>query len=998
MSELPWENKKIAEIMSSADEASKLSVTDNSGNSKSTLPPIPDILANAFADIPMEEAKIEVSEDAVFSMANEARMPPSFGNLPDLSMPGGIDSDSNLSQSKSVSSPSSDALPPFLNNLNAANSHEKNEGSVADTPKPLFDPEKSTAGKNTSGPSLKGAASHSGKRSPPPLFEPFIPHDNDTISSMGSEGHTQTLPGTDPGLASPPGTISSLEELKDPGVNPFISTPPVNLPPSGTRSGDAGPFGSGPGIANQSHAKLSFPNPSDAAPVAFNPFSNDQQNLNPLRNDQSITNPFVENPAGANPFANIPRDANPFETGPSVPAPTDVSSVGFNPFSPGQDNANPPQNDQSVPNPFGPNSGGDNPFANASQGSNPFSSGPASSGSVISDPFANEPGVSNPFANEPGVSNPFARPAAGTGMYSENGTGLQKASRQQINVDSLKKNIEGLSVVARDLFRNLTKGKSLIERVEDMRGSTIGDDLYSGEDSNTMPGSPFDDEPEINRVDPLTDPFSSPFEKMEQVDKPKDSASFTGSDPFAATIDTEPASDIRKVTPIENPVMEMKPEYQVDENLSQNPFAPLSHDAGSEPSHETVDIMGMGTGGEAEVADFAQKHSINGEGNFSDVSDGSLQHVTVGENKVSSSSSALATEMTPATAEGAITIEDKKITSLEDELSSFKENISGMDMQFDSIRDDVEKISGKVLDIDRNFSSFVKSSEEAMSQTAVKFAGLEEKVDSFDGRIGGFESSLDALQIDNLSIRSDLSRIEENISELVNSYTALLGQLHESVQENGSNFSRLDSMSAKLDEIGSRMGSVEKSQEGTRATSMEFSRSISTLVDGLGKMSSEFVEFRQQSEQKNAEILERIDSVTEYVDNEMKKLGAKSYKGFGQNVHLSNIVKNSSNMKLCMEWLEFLMELVGRNNLPDILSYYEELGWLTEKVRMELLNYAEGIDFYMEKPDWKLTPDDHVKSIWFIESLAGMKVDKNRLSVIDRDIEKVRKGSEIYGI
>jgi archaellum component FlaD/FlaE len=103
-------------------------------------------------------------------------------------------------------------------------------------------------------------------------------------------------------------------------------------------------------------------------------------------------------------------------------------------------------------------------------------------------------------------------------------------------------------------------------------------------------------------------------------------------------------------------------------------------------------------------------------------------------------------------------------------------------------------------------------------------------------------------------------------------------------------------------------------------------------------------------------------------------------------------------MKLCMEWLEFLMGLVGRNNLPEILSYYEELGWLTEQVRSELMHYAEGIDFYMEKPDWKLTPDDHVKSIWFIESLAGLKVDKNRLSVIDRDIERVKKGTEIYGI
>ena len=109
-------------------------------------------------------------------------------------------------------------------------------------------------------------------------------------------------------------------------------------------------------------------------------------------------------------------------------------------------------------------------------------------------------------------------------------------------------------------------------------------------------------------------------------------------------------------------------------------------------------------------------------------------------------------------------------------------------------------------------------------------------------------------------------------------------------------------------------------------------------------------------------------------------------------------MKNSSSIKLCMEWLEFLMELVGRNNLPDILSYYEELGWITEEVRLELMRYAEGIDFYMEKPDWKLNPDDHVKSVWFIENLAGIKVDKNKLSVIDRDIEKVRKGSEIYNI
>ncbi|MDG6244988.1 MAG: FlaD/FlaE family flagellar protein [Methanolobus sp.] len=937
--------------MSSATEDAKLSATGTFGDSKSTShphPTIPDILANAFADVSMEEAKIELSENAVLSTGKAARMPPSFGNLPDLSIPGTIESETELSMLKKVSSPSSDALAPFLNDLNIPNSHETNEGPMADPAKHIFNPESSVGGKVLSVTSPDGDGPSLRKRSPPPLFEPFIPTSDD-IKSKGSESHSQILQGSGPILVSSPDTVSSLEEPNESKVNPFVSPPQANSPPSSTKPGNAGPFVNGPEIAEQSRADQSFPDSSDNGPVVFNPFRNGPGSVSPHLQDES-----VPTPAAVNPFGNVPEDANPFTPNPSIPAPPGICSIGSTPFSSVQNNANPSLNTQSIPNPFGANSGDVNPFETASQGVNPFSPDHI---------------VSDRFASEKDFSDPFAHPAAVRGESSENAAGVQNALLQHINVDSLKKNIEGISAVARDLFRNLTKGKSLIERMEDMGGDSIDDSPYSDGNKNTMQRSSFDNESGINRANPLADPFSSPLEKMEPLDKAKDGASFKGSDPFAVNHDAGPAYDIRKVTPIENPVMDMKPEYKIDANVSEDPFAPFDFETESELLHKTGDIMGVSADGEAVIADVA-----------------------------TSSSATFASERTPVASGDAVKIDGKKINGLEDELSEFKENISGIDMQFDSIRGDVEHLSSKVSDIDSNFSSFVMSSEEAMLQSASKFSSLEEKVDSFNGKIGAFESVLGALQSDNLSIRSDLSRIEENISELVNSYTALLEQLHESVQGNESNLLRMDSMDLKLDGIGSRISTVEKSQDGMRSTSMEFSRSISTLVDGMGKLSSEFMDFRQQSEQKHVEIFERIDSVTEYVDNEMKKMGAKSYKGSGQNVHLSNIVKNSSNMKLCMEWLEFLMELVGRNNLPDILSYYEELGWLTEKVRMELLNYAEGIDFYMEKPDWKLTPDDHIKSIWFIESLAGMKVDKNRLSVIDRDIEKVRKGSEIYGI
>ncbi len=190
-----------------------------------------------------------------------------------------------------------------------------------------------------------------------------------------------------------------------------------------------------------------------------------------------------------------------------------------------------------------------------------------------------------------------------------------------------------------------------------------------------------------------------------------------------------------------------------------------------------------------------------------------------------------------------------------------------------------------------------------------------------------------------------------------------------------------------IENLVPRFASMERSGTEVSATVQDLQGNVAKLGTDISNVSA-----------SQQEIRDEMMELSKYTEGELKKIGARGYKAAGQSIQLAHIMKNSSSIKLCMEWLEFLMELVGRNNLPDILSYYEELGWITEEVRLELMRYAEGIDFYMEKPDWKLNPDDHVKSVWFIENLAGIKVDKNKLSVIDRDIEKVRKGSEIYNI
>jgi flagellar protein FlaD len=116
-------------------------------------------------------------------------------------------------------------------------------------------------------------------------------------------------------------------------------------------------------------------------------------------------------------------------------------------------------------------------------------------------------------------------------------------------------------------------------------------------------------------------------------------------------------------------------------------------------------------------------------------------------------------------------------------------------------------------------------------------------------------------------------------------------------------------------------------------------------------------------------------------------------------VRLEFIKADPTSVVVLLNWIEFLMERVGRNNLMDALDYYVDIGWISEDVMSEIMAYARGIDYYVEKPTWRLLPEDHTKSLLFIERLSGRKIDRNMLSSIDREMAKVKHGlEELYGI
>ncbi len=116
----------------------------------------------------------------------------------------------------------------------------------------------------------------------------------------------------------------------------------------------------------------------------------------------------------------------------------------------------------------------------------------------------------------------------------------------------------------------------------------------------------------------------------------------------------------------------------------------------------------------------------------------------------------------------------------------------------------------------------------------------------------------------------------------------------------------------------------------------------------------------------------------------------------GQEVRLSYLDNRPETSIILLNWIEFLMEKVGRNNLFDVLEYYIEIGWISEEVSSKMMAYASGIDYFVERPSWKLLPEDHTKSLLFIEQLRGKKVDKMLFSRLERDVEKIiRSSSEV---
>ena len=85
--------------------------------------------------------------------------------------------------------------------------------------------------------------------------------------------------------------------------------------------------------------------------------------------------------------------------------------------------------------------------------------------------------------------------------------------------------------------------------------------------------------------------------------------------------------------------------------------------------------------------------------------------------------------------------------------------------------------------------------------------------------------------------------------------------------------------------------------------------------------------------------------------------------------------------KTLNQWLKFMLERVGHNNLPTLLDHYENLGWISMDVSDRLMELADAEEQRYVGPSWTLSAEEHRISMMFIEKLQGKQVERSLLSV-----------------
>jgi len=347
----------------------------------------------------------------------------------------------------------------------------------------------------------------------------------------------------------------------------------------------------------------------------------------------------------------------------------------------------------------------------------------------------------------------------------------------------------------------------------------------------------------------------------------------------------------------------------------------------------------------------------------------------------------------------------------------------------EQLRKAPEEISRKIEEVVSAKTALIKANSEAVKNIESQINKIDQSIGSSKKDTEGFKNRLDKIDETVLELLSLYEVVSSTVNPFIgdknNPMNEKIAEIEKKMNELGNKnpelpLNLIEDMENKFKGLENNIEELKKTVESKALDENALIEKVTLLVieqikpqsrqkpiyGGMSQQSYQVPHQSYQAQQRSNQVPQRSSDIqTSQVQQQSRtqqpipsttsQQAVYQYFGEeeGQGVRLSYLDNRPETSIILLNWIEFLMEKVGRNNLFDVLEYYMEIGWISEDVSSKMMAYASGIDYFVERPSWKLLPEDHTKSLLFIEQLRGGKVDKMLFSRLERDVDKIIRSS-----
>lgn len=331
--------------------------------------------------------------------------------------------------------------------------------------------------------------------------------------------------------------------------------------------------------------------------------------------------------------------------------------------------------------------------------------------------------------------------------------------------------------------------------------------------------------------------------------------------------------------------------------------------------------------------------------------------------------------------------------------------------KYEQISKRVDELGKRLGELSMQLSRLIESLEEK------KFEIHEKKAEKIEEKIEKVKEKLEKVEE-----KIEETPKEEVPSEIIEELPEKIEELHEKVEEIADKIKEKKEKIAK--EVPEEVEKMEKKIEEVEVTPEEVVEVVPE-VEELPKEKIEVVEEKpevvekvaEEEKEKVEEIVEKPEVVEAHkeeiveggVEMAEEKLSLPAdisnllFAEEPKKARLEKIPEDIVSTMIALKWLGFLIDRVGVQNLERILEFYYEIGWISENVLNTLLRYAKGTRPHHRDPEWKpaekLTIQDHLVSLLFIERLRGLRITRDVLDKLERELKMLEKTlDEFYGV